>query len=602
MPAAPFEPFFLPVDGANPGHRFCIYHPAQGEATHGAILYIHPFAEEMNKSRRMAALQSRAFAKAGYAVLQIDLLGCGDSSGDFGDATWDDWVADVQRGANWLAQRTSAPLWLWGLRAGCLLAVEAARSLPALPNFLFWSPTVSGKQVLQQFLRLKAAAELAGGNAKAILDALRADLAQGRPVEIAGYSVSARLASGLEQASLDAIAATATDDRRRLEWLELSTRDDAELSPVAQKALSSWTQAGWSAARGQVVQGPAFWQTTEIEDAPGLLDATMASVVGSGPAFCPPGAGQAAGLDPREQAADPTEQAVTFECAGETLVGILTAPQTEGSAADCTTGVIVIVGGPQYRAGSHRQFVQLARAVAAAGYPVLRFDYRGMGDSTGELRDFQQVTPDIAAAIDTLQRQVPSVKHIVLWGLCDAASAALLYCHDTQDARVRGLCLLNPWVRSEASLARAHVKHYYVDRLRQSDFWRKLLSGKVAWSAIHGLWRNLRTAIAGGESAAGNADSSLPYQDRMAQAWQTTALPIQLLLSGEDYTAKEFVEYAAMNPAWQGLLDLPHVSRQDIAGADHTLSTGDTQQAAESLTLRWLNGLASGATPQPTPR
>lgn len=279
MPTAPFEPFFLAVDGGshNPGQRFCIYHPAQGEAARGAILYIHPFAEEMNKSRRMAALQSRAFAKAGFAVLQIDLMGCGDSSGDFGDATWDDWVADVKRGAGWLAERTSAPLWLWGLRSGCLLAVEAARSLPAMPHFLFWSPTVSGKQVLQQFLRLKAAAELAGGNAKGILDALRADLAQGRPVEIAGYSVSARLAAGLEQASLAAIA-TEPDDRRRLEWLELSTRDDAELSPVAQKALSTWTQSGWSAARGQVVPGPAFWQTTEIEDAPALLDATMASM------------------------------------------------------------------------------------------------------------------------------------------------------------------------------------------------------------------------------------------------------------------------------------------------------------------------------------
>ena len=66
------------------------------------MLYIHPFAEEMNKSRRMAALQSRALAQAGYAVLQIDLLGCGDSSGDFGDATWQSWVSDVVLGCQWL--------------------------------------------------------------------------------------------------------------------------------------------------------------------------------------------------------------------------------------------------------------------------------------------------------------------------------------------------------------------------------------------------------------------------------------------------------------------------------------------------------------------
>ena len=77
--------FFLP---ATPGHRFCIYHrPAEGGAG-GGIVYAHPFGEEMNKARRMAALQSRRLAAAGYAVLQIDLFGCGDSSGDFADARW----------------------------------------------------------------------------------------------------------------------------------------------------------------------------------------------------------------------------------------------------------------------------------------------------------------------------------------------------------------------------------------------------------------------------------------------------------------------------------------------------------------------------------
>ena len=96
MPAQP-EAFFLSVDGGRLGQRFCLFHPAQGGVPKGCVLNIHPFAEEMNKSRRMAALQARALAKAGYAVLQIDLFGCGDSSGDFGDASWQDWVGDVVR-------------------------------------------------------------------------------------------------------------------------------------------------------------------------------------------------------------------------------------------------------------------------------------------------------------------------------------------------------------------------------------------------------------------------------------------------------------------------------------------------------------------------
>ena len=115
-----------------------------------------------------------------------------------------------------------------------------------------------------------------------------------------------------------------------------------------------------------------------------------------------------------------TEQTVTFACEQDTLAGILAVPEIAAS-----TGVIVIVGGPQYRAGSHRQFVLLSRTLAAAGYPVLRFDYCGMGDSTGAQRDFTGVSADIAAAITTLQSRLPSVQRVALWGLCDGASAAL---------------------------------------------------------------------------------------------------------------------------------------------------------------------------------
>ena len=122
------EAFFLPASAGRPGQRFCIFHAAQGSEPKGCILYIHPFAEETNKSRRMAAPQSRELARAGYAVLQIDLLGYGDSSGSFGDATWDGWLPDVAQGAQWLLNKVDAPLWLWGLRADCLLAAEQLRA------------------------------------------------------------------------------------------------------------------------------------------------------------------------------------------------------------------------------------------------------------------------------------------------------------------------------------------------------------------------------------------------------------------------------------------------------------------------------------------
>jgi uncharacterized protein len=265
--------FFLPVKG---GQRFALYHAAQGPLVRGRVLYIHPFAEEMNKARRMAAMQARHLSAAGFAVLQMDLHGCGDSSGDFADAHWEGWLDDVQQGHRWLRERVDAPSWLWGLRAGCLLAAQAAPRLGEPSDFVFWAPAPSGKSLLQQFLRLKAAGDLASGNAKAIMDGLRAQLAQGQPVEIAGYVLAPALTEGLEQAVLAPVADAPASGR--VEWFELSTRADATLSPAVRKAQDAW-QAGGFALRSHLVQGPSFWQTTEIEDAPALMDATTNAMI-----------------------------------------------------------------------------------------------------------------------------------------------------------------------------------------------------------------------------------------------------------------------------------------------------------------------------------
>ena len=291
--AAHPEPFFLRVDAGALGQRFALYH-APRLGIRGLVVHVHPFAEEMNKSRRMAALQARALAAEGFAVLQLDLLGCGDSAVDFGDATWVQWVADVVHACQWLQQRhandetatATLPLWLWGHRAGALLAVQAAQQLGAACNLLLWQPATAGKTVLQQFLRLKAAGDLLGGQAKSVMEQMRGALASGQPVEVAGYTLHPALCRGLEQALLQPPGLPAG----RVEWLELSPQDNASLSPAATNQVHQWRQAGW-AVRTHLARGPAFWQTTEIEDAPALLQATVAALAGDGrgttaPAAC----------------------------------------------------------------------------------------------------------------------------------------------------------------------------------------------------------------------------------------------------------------------------------------------------------------------------
>jgi uncharacterized protein len=296
MPVQP-EAFFLPAHSPSTGHRFCLFYPPAGDEDRpdckGLVLYIHPFAEEMNKSRRMAALQARALSSAGFAVLQIDLLGCGDSSGDFGDASWGAWVRDVVQGCQWLRARSELttpdtehnrpPIWLWGLRAGCLVAVEAAKQLNEPCNFLFWQPPTSGKPLLQQFLRLKVAGDLASGQGKGVMEGLRQQLADGLTVEVAGYMLAPGLADGLGQAALTPLTRPA-EGAGRLEWLEVSPREDADLNPVSIQTMDLWRQAGYRIGK-QVATGSAFWQTLEIEDAPELVSATIVALSAARPAF-----------------------------------------------------------------------------------------------------------------------------------------------------------------------------------------------------------------------------------------------------------------------------------------------------------------------------
>lgn len=280
------------------------------------------------------------------------------------------------------------------------------------------------------------------------------------------------------------------------------------------------------------------------------------------------------------------EEVAPIVCAHTHLVGILARPLRPAA-----TGVVVVVGGPQYRVGSHRQFVLLARALAQAGFAVLRFDVRGMGDSGGRARGFEDSGADIAAAIAALQQAVPQVTQVALWGLCDGASAALLYWHATQDERVSTLCLANPWVRTPASLAHTQLKHYYLQRLCSADFWRKLLRGGVAAPALAALADTLRTLLFNSATPP-DPDS---FTQRMAWAWAHFPGRILLVLSEHDLTAQEFLHHARHDPAWKNSLAHPRLVRHDQPGADHTFSSASQRSRLAELTLR--HGLLHPAEP-----
>lgn len=272
------------------------------------------------------------------------------------------------------------------------------------------------------------------------------------------------------------------------------------------------------------------------------------------------------------------EQAVTFTVNNMPCLGIIHQPKEAIKVA-----VLLVVGGPQYRVGSHRQFVQLSRALADNNIASMRFDYRGMGDSQGEKQAFDNIDADIACAIECFTKYLNNDCKIVIWGLCDAASASLMYA--AKDSRISGLILLNPWLRNEQAMAQTMVKYYYLQRLLSKAFWKKLLLGRV--KVTNSL------ADAGSfikQTTKHKKVSEASYQQRMLTGFEQFSGRICLILSGQDLTAREFDQQTVCHQSWRKLRIKPNEVHR-LAQADHTFSSLAFKRQVEQISCQFVDNL-----------
>jgi exosortase A-associated hydrolase 2 len=264
------EPFFLTGEH---GALFCVYLSSRDRAPKATVLYLHPFAEEMHKSRRMAALQARHLAANGYAVLQVDLTGCGDSAGDFGDARWAIWRDDVRRAHAWLTDKVPGPVLLWGLRCGAALAAEVSSELSGVARLLLWQPIINGEQFLNHFLRIKLASEmLSEGQSQSGTAELIARLKAGESIEVGGYMLGPDMAAALQTLKLTNLVPSCP-----VEWFDVGAQGGEILSPASQGVVDIWRAAGVP-VRSRTIQGDPFWITQEITECPELVTATLESL------------------------------------------------------------------------------------------------------------------------------------------------------------------------------------------------------------------------------------------------------------------------------------------------------------------------------------
>lgn len=247
------------------------------------IILIPPFAEEMNKTRRMLSLLSLRLAEGGIITVLPDLYGTGDSGGDFVDADLSSWQDDLARTAVWCRQSIGPVTGLLAIRLGCALACQeqVLSAMPELSHSVFWQPVLDGSRHLNQFLRLRVAAALANDSKESIAG-LRRELAERGEVEVAGYRLSRRLAEDmdrlLEPSVLPAPLGT-------VDWFEI-VRQHGQALPVSSARVLKATNSGGERVRDHAITGEPFWATTEIVTCSELIEQTS-TVLASRAAMSP---------------------------------------------------------------------------------------------------------------------------------------------------------------------------------------------------------------------------------------------------------------------------------------------------------------------------
>ncbi len=264
------EPMFLAGSaGLLHATLFAAAQPSPATILPDAILIAPPFAEEMNKCRPMLGALAKEMAGNGQDVLLVDLFGTGDSGGDFSDATWEQWGDDLATAWRWLVARGAQRIHVVAVRSGALLIAPLVRRFDVSQSTLvLWQPVLRGADYWRQFLRLRIAADALRDTRDAISP--QAQLDRDNVIEIAGYTISAKLASAMSASALEA-----NDIGRFADvlWAEVSLSDPPTLAPLAQRALTQWREQGVR-VDSIAVSGEAFWTTPEIGRAPELIAVT----------------------------------------------------------------------------------------------------------------------------------------------------------------------------------------------------------------------------------------------------------------------------------------------------------------------------------------
>lgn len=592
-----------------------LHRPSSPNRQGVGVLFIPPFAEEKKGAHRLLVDLARTLCRQGLPVLRFDFRGTGDSEGTFSDFTLAGALADARLAMAFLREQASVErIGLVGVRLGGTLAAHLAQEAQTCSAWLaLWEPIVSGRRYVQMNFRqrrIRALMTAAEGRRAGVATATRRENNGVPPVrqthapapsregyDFDGYWITPTLHQELEALTFPA----PVEGRTPPAVLAISVNAAGRVSQEVEALAAAYRAVG-TQVKTTAVSAEPFWSLQDPVPLPLLTQATAEWVqeVGSSKQT-PRHSGQqeapAAGRDSSQKtepigalhvnvphkvrtalAETVVEEALVFTHEGKRLVGVLSLPASSGSAPP--VGIVALHGWSGYRIGPHGILTELMRRAAALGYACLRFDFRGRGDSEGEMEEATRASmiADGIRATEVLRERV-GCQQVVLAGMCAGSQVAIGVA--AMGGRADGLMLWSAPVseqETEKKAVAAKRRHFlgeYARKLFRAATWRKLVTGKLRP-------RRILQVLSGRAGLAAADDRTVDLQ--AARLFAHFAGPVLLLYGTHDPMI------AVALPYYQQLLQggQSHVTLATIEGANHSFYGTHWKEEVLERSLAWL--------------
>ncbi len=588
------------------------WHPASADRDTGAgLLFCPPLLQEEQFARPVLVALARDLAEAGVSVLRFDYPGTGDSTGDAAELGEGDLLAAIALELAVLRAAVPGEIALLGGRWGAALARLAASRCPEVARLVLIDPVFEVGAFLGEVLRGKVTQQTVQCGAVTMnRAAMQEELAAGRALEVYGYPLSARLYEetlerGAVEPGAERICPTLVvrmtergrgkpeDGGPRLGELLSDTRVDAD---GVEREVLLFDESIW--------KEPKAWRPARPELRDLVLEWVAPAPPGPLPrAGVPPSGGKRA-VGSVARANGCTERLVAFEAEGSTLRGVL---HTPAAGAAPGPAVLMLPAGVVGRSGPGGLYTVLARALATAGWPVLRVDLSGLGEADGALAAstrwaaFRQLEeglhlPEILVAAAWLRRET-GAGSVAPLGLCGSGVTAAMAA--AQEPTAAGCLLLNPQFmltdvdesgqRGGAVFGEAYVQALVPKLLRGRSLWR-LITLRSDWRKIgRALADVARSRLAGGRKV--HPFLNLRLVESLARCHARKRAILIVLGEWDDNRLKYEAEYVG-KALRQRRYACAH-ERAEIARGDHNFTGVEARAALIETLTRWLRARGS---------